>query len=164
MRDLNAQMREVVGEAVRAQSTANNPPARSADSDLRREAEELRRELRERDRRELDEMRAELRSMREDQPDPLEQIGQARDLVAALGPEPDSQLMQGLGLFSNVAEAYLEKREEAKQSSSAPTPHDAEPGEAEYGGPKEPHHPAVDSGAGPGPAPAFDLQVIEETG
>ena len=164
MRDLNAQVQEVVREAVRAQSAANNPPARAVDSDLRREAEELRRELRERDRRELDEMRAELRSLREDQPDPLEQIGQARDLVAALGPEPDSQLMQGLGLFSNVAEAYLAKREEAKQSSSAPTPHDAEPGAAEYGGPEEPHHPTVDSGPGSGPAPAFDLQVLEESG
>jgi hypothetical protein len=164
MRDLNAQVQEVVREAVRAQAAAANPPGRGADSDLRREAEELRRELRERDRRELDEMRAELRSLREDQPDPLEQIGQARELVAALGPEPDSQLMQGLGVLSNVAEAYLEKREEAKESREASPADDASASPAEYGGPAEPRDLEIDSGTGPGAAPGFDFQVIEESG
>jgi len=162
--DLNAQLREVVREAVRAQAAAANPPARAADPGTRREVEELRRELRDRDRKELEEMRREMRSMREEQADPLEQIGQARELVAALGPEPESQLIQGLGVLSNVAEAYLEKREEAKQSRADALADNEEAGAAEHGGPEEPHYPQIDLGPGPEAAPDVGIRILKESG
>ena len=165
MGDLNAQLQAVVRAAVREHAPPANPPSRSpGDPALRREAEELRRELRERDRRELDEMRRELQSIREDRPDPLEQIGQARELVAALGPEPDSQLMQGLGVLSNVAEAYLEKREETKQDRPPATSNDAPAGPKEYGRSEDSYNLEIDSGAGSEAAPGIDIQVLEGSG
>ena len=164
MGDLNAQLQAVVRAAVREHAPPANPPARGADSDLRREAEDLRRELRERDRRELDEMRRELQSIREDRPDPLEQIGQARELVAALGPEPDSQLMQGLGVLSNVAEAYLEKREETKQDRPPATSNDAAAGPEEYGRSEDSYNLEIDSGAESEAASGIDIRVVEGSG
>lgn len=162
--DLNNQITNVVRHVVQEQTPAQNPASGRGDSEAWRLVEELRAEIRSRDRQEIEEMRREMRLLREDQGDPLEQIGQARELVAALGPEPESQLMQGLGILSNVAEAYIEKREEAKQSGSQATPHDEEASPTEYQRPEESHHFALDPSAGPAPPPDVGIHFLEESG
>ena len=164
VRNMNEQLEGVVQRAVKAFAPAGNPPARRGDQEAWALVEELRRELRDRDRQELDEMRRDMRHLREERQDPLEQIGQARELVAALGPEPPSEMLSGLSYLSNVAEAYLEKRAEAEPSGAEATSDDAPAGPAEYGGPEEPHYSPEHPGAGSETSPGLGIQIVEGSG
>ena len=163
MGQLNAQLGSVVEKAVKTHTAAANPSRVSGDASAWAMVQALQAEIRERDRAQLEQMREEIRALR-DQPttDPLEEIENARALVAALGPEGDSQLMQGLGYLSNVAEAYIEKsqatapaHQEAPQGNAPPV--SQEPGEA-----SEPHDIAEHPGHGPQAASNGSFLVIEE--
>ena len=163
MSQINAQLNAVVEKAVSKITPAQNPTRQSKDPEAWSLVQSLQAEIRERDRAELEQMRNEIRALR-DQPssDPLEEIENARALVAALGPEGDSQLMQGLGYLSNVAEAYIEK------SKASPPPHqetpqgNAAPVSQEPEHAPESHHPPEHISHGPQAAANGGFLVIED--
>lgn len=164
VRNLGLQIDRAVRDAVREQRPAPNPPARRADSEAWRQVDDLRAELRARDRAELDEMRREIGLLRERRQDPLEQIEQARGLIAALGPEPPSEVMTGLSYLSNVAEAYIERKEEADESRQETARYDAPTGEEQHAESEGSHHFEVDPSHGPATASDLGLVVLEESG
>ena len=163
MSQINAQLNAVVEKAVSKMAPAHNPTRQSKDTEAWSLVQSLQAEIRERDRAELEQMRNEIRALR-DQPsaDPLEEIENARALVAALGPEGDSQLMQGLGYLSNVAEAYIEKSQAtAPPHQEATQGHEASVSQEPEHAP-ESHHPAEHPGHGPQAASNCSFLVIEE--
>jgi hypothetical protein len=161
--EVNSQMHKVVREAVKEHAPAMNPKRSGGDPAAWAMVSQLQAEIRERDRSQLQAMQKELNEIR-NQPsaDPLEEIEHARALVAALGPEKDSQLMQGLGILSNLAEAYVEKSNQDKTAHSPATSDHAQPISEELGQPAESHDFEEHLEHGQAPAADGGFLVVEE--
>ncbi len=163
MAQINAQLGDVVAKAVKQHAPASNPARGSGDAAAWSMVQALQAEIRERDRAQLEQMRDEIRELRnQPQADPLDEIENARALVAALGPEGDSQLMQGLGYLSNVAEAYIERSEKAAAAHPHTPPNNAQAVQEGDQRPAEPHHSAEHPVNGSPTAAHGGMVIIED--